>query len=100
MQAGVVVVAAWLDEIDHGGIGRYEVRALLLHQLQRLVRQIRAMLDTAHTALHCGERAFLAVGMSHDRLALRCRLLDHRRDFPFRIQLLARIGVGRAGALG
>jgi hypothetical protein len=58
------------------------------------------MLDAPHAGLHRGHRALVAVCMCLHRDSLRRRLLHDRADLVFRVQLLARIGVSGAGAVG
>ena len=58
------------------------------------------MLDAAHAGFHRGESAFLAVRVRLDGDALGRSFLDDGAQLGFGVDLLARIGVGGARALG
>ena len=95
-----VVVAARLHDVDDRGVGRIEIGAALFHQRQRRVGQVGPVLDAAHAGLDRRHRALVAVRVRLDRDVPRRRLLDDRADFLLGVDLLARVGVGRPGAIG
>ena len=85
---------------QYRGVGRHEPDVLFLHQTERGFRQKRAVLDAADAGSHGVRGALVAVRMGFDGHTASSRDFDDGTQLRLIEEIVARIGVGKAGPIG